>query len=111
VEGAIVRPRLKTNDPQDIAEWVGASLDELHDRITDHVDKRTAEQNTLFLSAFPGGDAIEHRRAHEEQINRAAEKKALWKAVREKTMAGGVWAGLAFLALAALDSVKGMLHR
>lgn len=106
-----MRPRLKTNDPQDIAEWVGDGMDELHDRITAHVDKRTEEQNKLFNSAFPGGDPVEHRRAHEEQINRAAEKKALWKAVREKTMAGGVWAGLAFLAMAALDSVKGMLHR
>lgn len=106
-----MRPRLKSNDPQDIAEWVGDGMDELHDRITAHVDKRTEEQNKLFNSAFPGGDPVEHRRAHEEQINRAAEKKALWKAVREKTMAGGVWAGLAFLALAALDSVKGMLHR
>lgn len=106
-----MRPRLKSNDPQDIAEWVGDGMDELHDRITAHVDKRTEEQNKLFNSAFPGGDPVEHRRAHEEQINRAAEKKALWKAVREKTMAGGVWAGLAFLAMAALDSVKGMLHR
>lgn len=106
-----MRPRLKSNDPQDIAEWVGDGMDELHDCITAHVDKRTEEQNKLFNSAFPGGDPVEHRRAHEEQINRAAEKKALWKAVREKTMAGGVWAGLAFLAMAALDSVKGMLHR
>ncbi len=106
-----MRTRLKSNDPQDIAEWVGDGMDELHDRITAHIDKRTEEQNKLFNSAFPGGDPVEHRRAHEEQINRAVESKALWKAVREKTMAGGVWAGLVFLAMAALDMVKGALHR
>lgn len=42
------------------------------------VEARVAE----FVSAFPGGDAIQHRLAHEAQIEAAREKKEFWGRIK-----------------------------
>lgn len=44
--------------------------------------------------AFPNRDPESHRRYHEELIEANRDRKALIRAVREKTIAGLVWGGM-----------------
>ena len=105
-----MRPRLKSNDPQDIAEWVGDGMDELHDRITAHVDKRTEEQNKLFNSTFPGGDPSSIAAPMKNRSTVRPRRRRCGKPQSERKRWPAAWAGH-LLAMAALDSVNGMLHR
>lgn len=42
--------------------------------------------------AFPNEDAVSHRRYHEELIEQGKDRRELIRAVRDKTVAGLVWA-------------------
>lgn len=50
--------------------------------------------------AFPNDDPASHRRYHEELIEQNRDRKRLIAAVKEKTIAGLVWAGMIALGLA-----------
>lgn len=74
--------------------------------IISHFDERFDSLDKKLDSAFPGGDLDAHRRAHEAQIANANDKASLWKAVREKTVSGGVWAAILLLCAAAWEYLK-----
>ena len=76
-----------------------------------HFDARFDEQNKALKSAFPDGDLDGHRRAHETVIAAAADRSTLWKAVREKTISGSIWAGIVLLAAALWEYIKDQVKR
>lgn len=76
------------------------------DREVAHLDKRFLEIKDLLTSAFPGGDPDEHRRYHAEVMEFIAERKALWRSIREKTLTALVWSGLVFVGVAIWFEVK-----
>lgn len=55
----------------------GATVREIKDGLA-RVEKRVEE----FVSAFPDGDAAQHRLAHEAQIEAAREKKEFWGKIK-----------------------------
>ena len=67
--------------------------------IDDRIDEKMAE-------AFVNGDPVKHKAEHQELINAAMERKALWKNVREKVLSGGIWAAILFLATAGWELIK-----
>jgi hypothetical protein len=62
-------------------------------------------------SGFPLGDPIEHRKVHEQCIKDAAERAALWKSVREKTITGIIWAGLILLSTSLWEYLKTLVKQ
>lgn len=77
--------------------------------IRQHFDERFDSLEQTLQSAFPNGDLEGHRRAHEEVIATIADRTALWKAVREKTVSGGVYAALGLLMMALWEYAKAHL--
>ena len=67
--------------------------------IDDRIDEKMEE-------AFVNGDPVKHKAEHQELINAAMERKALWKNVREKVLSGGIWAAILFLATAGWELIK-----
>lgn len=88
------------NDP--LREYV----EEKHQQLFQHIDARFEDLNKKIESGFPYGDLIEHRKVHESYIKEAAERAALWKSVREKTITGIVWAGLMLIGSALWEFAK-----
>ena len=84
-------------------------FDERFDEQRKHIDSRFDEQDKKLASAFPDGDLEGHRRAHEEVIATIKDRADLWKAVREKTVSGGVYAALGLLMLALWEYAKAHL--
>jgi len=69
----------------------------------DDIEKR-------WKAAFPGGDHDSHRRYHELMIEDIAEKRALRKAILEKTIAGAVWSLLFVIGLAMWKYLLSMIR-
>ena len=67
--------------------------------IDDRIEEKMAE-------AFVDGDPAKHKAEHQELINAAMDRKALWKGVREKALSGGVWAAILFFGSAAWEWLK-----
>jgi hypothetical protein len=61
--------------------------------------------------AFPGNDPESHRRYHEMMIEEARDRKALTKAIKEKTIAGLVWSGLFVLGIAIWQYLVAQVRR
>ena len=70
-------------------------VDHLQRDVVDHMVRERATVNELkeglarveakvaeFVSAFPSGDAVQHRLAHEAQIEAAREKKEFWGKIK-----------------------------
>ena len=76
-----------------------------------HFDARFDEQNKVLRSAFPDGDLDGHRRAHQTVMAAAADRDARWKSVWEKTISGGIWAGIVLLAAALWEYIKDQVKR
>lgn len=70
------------------------------------MDGRFDELKKLLTSAFPGGDPEEHRRYHDEVISFIRERRELWKAIREKSITGLVWAAMVGLGAALWQFIK-----
>lgn len=73
------------------------------------LEAKIADLHKKIESGFPYGDLIEHRKVHENYIKQAAERAALWKSVREKTVTGIVWAGLMLIGSALWEFIKAAL--
>lgn len=71
-----------------------------------HIDTQFFQLKELIKSGFPHGDPSKHREVHEAFIRDAEDRRALWKAVREKTITGAVYSALIFIALAIWEAVK-----
>ena len=92
--------RPESNDPRDISDYVDARLDDMEQRLVEHMDAKFGEVRALFLSGFPDGDPILHCEYHKEQIELIKSRKALNRAVLEKLVSGGAWSALLAMAAA-----------
>ncbi len=70
------------------------------DERLDSLERRADDMEAKFKAAFPAGDHEGHRRAHEMQMEMLAERRRLVAAVKEKTIAGLVWATILAIGLA-----------
>ena len=59
-----------------------------------------------IVVAFAGGDPDGHRRAHEVMIDMLEERRRLVAAIKEKTVAGLIWAAAIWVGLAALNEIR-----
>lgn len=57
-------------------------------------------------TAFAGGDPDGHRRAHETMISMMEERRRMYASIREKTLSGLIWGGIAWLLWAILTKIK-----
>lgn len=83
-----------------------ADLENYRAEMFAHIDAKFDELEMLIKSGFPHGDVEAHRRVHEGFIAEASERASLWKAIREKTIVGGVWAVLMLLVAAIWEYIK-----
>jgi len=61
-----------------------------------HFDERFDQLEKMIKDGFPHGDPRGHREVHEGQIEKAQNRKALWKSVWEKLVGGAVITALIF---------------
>ena len=86
-------------------------IEACQDALRQHFDKRFDELAKMLRSAFPDGDLDGHRRAHQTVMAAAADREARWKSVWEKTISGGIWAGIVLLAAALWEYIKDQVKR
>lgn len=72
---------------------------------------RIEELDKTLKSGFPDGDPDNHRRDHETRIRLENEKAELYKSIREKVIASGVWGMCVLLAMAIWEYIKLELSR
>lgn len=77
-----------------------------HEALKSHIDRRIDEITVLIKAGFPQGDPHAHRMVHENLFQQASDRADLWRAVREKSITGVVWAALGIVGLAVLEWVK-----
>lgn len=70
------------------------------DERLDSLERRADQMEKQFVEAFPHGDHIGHRAAHDLMIEAARDRKRLITAVKEKTIAGLVWGAMLAVGLA-----------
>lgn len=73
--------------------------------LAEHCDRMEA----LVKTAVPDGDLIEHRRYHERLIADAADRKAMWKGVRDNIVKSASWIGVVFVGTALWNAFKSYL--
>lgn len=62
-----------------------------HKEILKRLDESEKRQEDFIKLAFPGGDIDGHNRYHTELIENLAARKAMYKAIAEKTFSGIIW--------------------
>lgn len=84
-----------------IERAVSEALEDHEAKMVRHMDQNFHRLETMFASAFPGGDPAGHRMAHETQIKQAVGWEKLKSEVVSKFLTGGLWmaAGWGLLAL------------
>lgn len=82
-----------------------AELKEGHGTLTADTQKLTETVDKLYndvmnlQKAFPGDDAMSHRRYHELLIEEIDAKKKLRQAIMEKTISGLIWSAIVGLSI------------
>ena len=71
-----------------------------------HMDQQFAGLKQTFASAFPEGDPHGHRIAHEKVIRNAGWWDKIKSEAISKTMTGGLWVFIAFIALSVGEHIK-----
>lgn len=75
--------------------------------VIEYIDGRIDEKlDEREQRAFVDGDPAKHKADHQEIVDAARDRKALWKSVREKTVSGGVWFILLGFGTAAWEWLK-----
>lgn len=90
---------------------IAAQLEEGREAMIAHIDKEFEALRVLIKSGYPDGDPVGHRLVHEGYIREAADRSALWKSVREKTVTGAVWAIILLLANAVWEAIRAGVHK
>ena len=70
------------------------------------LDEHYSRMEALVKSAVPDGDVIEHRRYHERLIADAADRKAMWKGVRDNIVKSASWIAVVFVGTALWNAFK-----
>lgn len=89
-----------------IQEAVSKALAAHEQHLTLHMDRQFASLKQTFADAFPGGDPHGHRLAHEKAIANATWWEKAKGDAFSKLTAAGLWAVVAFLAVAAWEHIK-----
>lgn len=89
-----------------IEQAVQTALKNHEQHLTLHMDKQFAALRQSFADAFPGGDPHGHRMAHEKAIAKAGWWEKTKSDAFSKVTAAGVWAVVAFMAVAAWEHIK-----
>lgn len=89
-----------------IQDAVGKALVTHEQHLTLHMDQQFALLRKSFADAFPHGDAHGHRLAHERAISKATWWDKAKSDAFSKVTATGLWAIVAFLALAAWEHIR-----
>lgn len=85
-------------------------LDSNRQQIINHFDSRFDTLEKMIKDGFPHGDPRGHREVHEGQIERANNRKALWKSVWEKLVGGTVITALIFIGQASWSKLLTLLQ-
>jgi len=80
--------------------------DEARKEFLAQLDTRFKHLEERIASGFPDGDMVAHRKVHEKYIADAADRAALWKSVRERTITGVVWGAFLFVGVAIWEWLK-----
>lgn len=94
-----------------ISVAVRQALTEHEQHLTTHMDKQFALLKQTFADAFPSGDPHGHRLAHEKAIAKATWWDKTKSDAYAKLAAAGLWAVVAFLAVAAWEHLKNEAKR
>lgn len=93
-----------------LVRQIQSDLVEVKGELREHIkqeEKQISDTiNKLAHAAFPDGNMAGHKSAHESFIGDAADKRALFKSVREKTVTGIVYSTLIFVGLAIWEAIK-----
>ena len=89
-----------------ISEAVQQALASHEQHLMAHMDRQFAALRQTFAEAFPGGDPHGHRIAHEKAIRNAGWWDRIKTEAISKTVTGGLWVFLAFLAVSVWEHVK-----
>ena len=89
-----------------VEEEVERRMAKLEDRLMMHMDVKFGQLHRLITDAFPDGDPHGHRMFHERSIKTADQWSKFKMSLVDKLAAGGVWAFLVFMLLAAWDFIK-----
>ena len=90
---------------------VKQALDSHEQHLVAHMDRQFALLRQSFAEAFPGGDPHGHRLAHEKFIANATWWDKVKADAAGKASAAGIWAVVAFLAVAAWEHLKNEVRR
>lgn len=94
-----------------IATAIEAALQRHEEKMVKALDSRFNRLNDTLISAFPGGDPVGHRLAHEKAIRNAT----WWHKIKSDAFAHtaklGLWATILFLAMAAWEHVKSEIRK
>ena len=79
------------------------------DERLDSLERWREDMEKKWIAAFPGGDHVAHCGYHDLMIEDIRDRKRLIRAVKEKTIAGLVWAGVIALGLAIWHWLKAQI--
>lgn len=94
-----------------ISEAVQQALAAHEQHLVTHIDRQFSALRETFAQAFPGGDPHGHRLAHEKAIANATWWDEVKANAASKAAAYGIWAIVAFLAVAAWEHLKNEVRR
>lgn len=116
VESAFPRRERRVTPPLTLHELEEHIDRRIGERLREHAAQEKADRDellaevralrALLVNAFPDGDGDGHRRAHEEAIAFFRDWGATMREIRNKTMAGIVWALILLLGMSVWSYVK-----
>ena len=91
-------------------EYLDKALRESRHSTRDFVGGQIADLKALIQDGFPDGDTRAHREVHERWIDRAADRAALFKSIREKLAVGAVYAAAILVAKSVWEHVTSLIN-
>lgn len=89
-----------------IEDAVDSAIRKHEEKAQHRIDEQIKKLEALVVSGFPNSDPKGHCEYHQKQIDYMNERIALWREVRNKSLAGIVWLLLALIGSAILEYVK-----
>lgn len=94
---------------EDLKRFIAGILREQEANQAIKLAEHYTRMEALVKSAVPDGDLIEHRRYHERLVADAADRKAMWKGVRDNIIKSASWIAVVFVATAIWNAFLGRL--
>ena len=106
IERRISDPRTLRDLHDRIDARIRIHLDEHNKQEAERLERSFNELKSILISAFPDDDPKKHRDYHEDVMQYMKDNREMWKSIREKTLAGLIWAGVAALGAAIWQVIK-----